>query len=206
MRIFSNFDTELDERLYKEYSERYWKENVHVVFRAQIFLLLTIIFPSLLFIFLFLVAAILLYYMDLWDWLNITKWAFYFILFFVSFIIFGWKMLKNFIDYKMDFAIIAPWEIVAYNQIGIFSRAARTLDVDKLKTISVDKRWILNSFFNYWDINFLSEWDESWDGDINFKFVYDPDDVKLRIKEIIWTYSNYDQSWRSSSETKSKKI
>jgi hypothetical protein len=40
----------------------------------------------------------------------------------------------------MDFAVITPKQIIAYNQIGIFSRESRSLDVEKIKTISVDKK------------------------------------------------------------------
>jgi uncharacterized membrane protein YdbT with pleckstrin-like domain len=73
----------------------------------------------------------------------------------------GFKLLKRFIDYKMDFAIITPKEIVSYNQTGIFSRSSRSLDVDKIKTISVDKKGLLRSIFNFGSIIFLSEGDDS---------------------------------------------
>jgi uncharacterized membrane protein YdbT with pleckstrin-like domain len=49
------------------------------------------------------------------------------------------KILKKIIDYYMDFAIVTPEHIVAYNQKGIFSRESRSIDVDKIKTITVNK-------------------------------------------------------------------
>jgi len=40
----------------------------------------------------------------------------------------------------MDFAIVNPKEVLAYNQTGLFTRTARTIDSKKIKTITVDKK------------------------------------------------------------------
>ena len=81
--------------------------------------------------------------------------------------------------------IITPKEIIAYNQSWIFSRSSRAIDVDKIKTITVDKKWFFQSSFNFWSLVFLSEWDESGHGDIKLDFVYNPDNIRKKIIDIV---------------------
>jgi hypothetical protein len=48
----------------------------------------------------------------------------------------------------MDFALVTPKSLIMFNQTGIFKRDMATVDVDKIKTISVRKRYFLYSVFN----------------------------------------------------------
>lgn len=185
MKIFSNFDTEFKDKLYEELTKKFWKDKVLLITRDKIFLIFKVILPLLFLLVLCFFLIIFWVIWDIWDDLNIFKWWLILFFLFMSFLFFFPKILKNLIDYYMDFAVITPKQIIAYNQIGIFSRESRSLDVEKIKTISVDKKWILKSLFNYWTIIFLSEWDESWKGDIVLEYVHDPEKVRERIMEIM---------------------
>jgi len=48
--------------------------------------------------------------------LNTLKWIIIGLFFIFSFFLSGWGIFKRFIDYKMDFAIVCPDEIINYNQ------------------------------------------------------------------------------------------
>ncbi len=185
MKIFSNFDTELDTKLYEDYSSKYWKDRVILIYRDKIFFIFHILLPAIVYIFLVLVFFFIFWKLDFGNDGNTIKWIVFFIGFLISFFIMWWKLLKRFIDYKMDFAIVTPNEIISYNQTGFFSRQARTIDVEKLKTISVDKKWLLNSIFNYWTLVFLSEWDDHWQWGIELYYVWDPDNVKRKVMDIV---------------------
>ena len=181
MRLFSNFDTELDTKLYEEFVNKYWKDNVLIIYRDKIFFIFHVVLPAIIYVFLILFLAYITYILDLWN----VKWWFFLFIFFISFLVVWWKLLKRFIDYKMDFAIITPNEILAYNQTWFFTRQGRTIDIEKLKTVSIDKKWILQSIFDYWTLIFLSEWDDHGQWWIELHYVGDPDSVKKKVMDIV---------------------
>ncbi len=184
MKILSNFDTEFKERLYKQMIEKYGKDKVILITRDKIFLYMYILIPLVLYLMWLMFLIIIGFFWDWWQFNNIKWWI---ILFFIvfTFVPFVYKIVKRLIDYYMDFAIITPKEIVSYNQSWIFSRDSRAIDVDKIKTVSVDKKGFLKSLFNFWSIIFLSEWDDSGHWDIKLDFVHDPDVVRKKIVEIV---------------------
>ncbi len=102
-----------------------------------------------------------------------------------------WKVLKLYIDYKMDFTVVTPEKIVTYNQTWFFNRGSRSIDTEKIKTITVDKNWIMKSIFNYWTIIILTEWDTE-NGDVTLYYVHNPDIVQKRISDLVelWEKKN----------------
>ena len=89
-------------------------------------------------------------------------------------------------DYYMDFALVTPKSLIMFNQTGILKRDMVTVDVDKIKTISVRKRYLLYSVFNNWDLIFLSEWDSDNFWEITLFFIPHPESKKEIISNIIW--------------------
>jgi hypothetical protein len=87
-------------------------------------------------------------------------------------------------DFYLDFTIITPRFIMEYDQMGIFSRVARSLDVKKIKAIKVDKKGFLKSVFNYGNIFFYGEGDEAIP-DIGLYYIYDPLTLRDRISRLI---------------------
>lgn len=191
MKILSSFDTNLSYDLYEEYTKKYWKSNVLLFFRYKIYLILYILIPSFLYIFLISIWLYIWYIIDFSDdSLNSIKFYFFLIIFLLSFIIYWWKLLKKLMDYLMDFTIVTPDDIIHYDQTWMFTRDSVSISVRKLKTISVEKNWILRSIFNYGNIQFLSEWDSSSTWDIHVFYVKDPDNLKLQIQNVISIYNN----------------
>lgn len=187
MKILSNFDTNLSSELYNNYVKKYWKNNTLILFRNKVYLFLYVIIPALFYFFSISLVYYYLWYSITFDdqFIESVKRSFINLVFIISFIPVFWKLLKRIIDYWMDYTIVTPDDIVHYDQNGFFSRDARTLSTSKLKTITVEKDWLLRSLFNFWNIKFLSEWDNARSWDIHIFYIYDPDNVKYKIREII---------------------
>lgn len=185
MKIFSSFDTDLDTRTYEKYVEKYWKENVLLIYRDKLFYIIYVLLPLIFYIFLILSAFIFWIFVKFSDeTMNAIKWIIIILFFLFSFVFSWWSILKRFIDYKMDFAIVCPDEIINYNQSWILNVTSRAIETSKIKTITVTKKWLLNSIFNYWWLVFLSEWDShTWD--IQLYFISNPDNLRKNIQKIM---------------------
>lgn len=86
----------------------------------------------------------------------------------------------------MDFCIVTMQEIVAYNQTWLLNRSSRTIDADKIKTVTENASGIIKSLFNFGDLIFLSEWDSSTGtGDISLNYVSDVNHVKNKVRNLI---------------------
>ena len=191
MKIFSSFDTDFKKKLVEKEKEVY-KDKVYVISHGKFYYYFYIIVPTILLILGMILYFVVLYYTssslgsDTETFINIV-WV---IVFFVIFVPAWIKMLKKYIDYIMDFVIVTPKNLISYNQEWIFTRKWRTVDVEKIKTISVNKDGILRSLFNYGNIVILTEWDEKWAGEINFSFIDDPDNVKFKVMDIVEHWKN----------------
>lgn len=185
MKILSNFDTSLEHEVVSKYVKLYGKENVFCIHRSKIFRLSYCLIPSIGMIFL-IVILMLLFSFDSWD-VSLNSIKSIIIVCMIAGIVFAWwrKILKRYFDYKMDFTVITPEEIAAYNQTWFLTRSSRTIDADKIKTVSVNTSGIRKSLFNFWDIIFLSEWDQEWEWDIKLSFVYNVNTTKNKVRELI---------------------
>lgn len=186
MKIFSTFDTNFREGILKKEQEKFWKDKVMLITHDRFFYYFSVVLPAIILLVLAVVYWILLIYLADFFW---KTWGFYWVTWFIFFVIIFFPIwlgiFKKYIDYILDFVVVTPDKLIYYNQEGIFSRKWRTIDAEKIKTITVNKSGIIRSIFNFWNIIILTEWDEQWEWEINFKFVDDPDNVKFRISEII---------------------
>ena len=186
MKIFSSFDTEFMDNIINREKERYW-DDVYVISHGKFYYYFYIIFPTVFLVVWFILSLFILYYLakDIhWDSKQVV-YIVWIILLFVVFIPAIVKLTKKYIDYILDFVVVTPDSLIYYNQEGIFSRKWRTVDVEKIKTITVNKDGLLRSLFNFGNIVILTEWDEQWAWEINFSFIDDPDNVKFKVLNII---------------------
>lgn len=185
MKFLSNFDTNLEHDVVSKYVKLYGSESVFCIHRAKIFWVMYCLLPWV-WIACLLLVYILLYNIDTWDSsLNTIKWLILFCMIVVTVVVWGRKVLRRYFDYKMDFCVVTPQEIAAYNQSGLLTRTSRTIDADKIKTVSVNTSWIRKSIFNYGDLTFLSEWDQSGWWDISLNFVHDVNATKNTVRDLI---------------------
>jgi len=92
-----------------------------------------------------------------------------------------WKTIYSLINFEMDFVIITPKYIDTYNQTWLFKKETKSIGVEKIKSIQTNKKWILRSLFNFWEIIILTEWDEAWKWEIKLKYIAAPDKIKQKI-------------------------
>ena len=187
MRIFSTFDTEFKQKILNEMKEKFGEDNVMEITHGRFYYYFVVILPAI-----FLTVSIIFYLVSLfyiaWQVNSDFKFVYYIVALLLFFFIFApliLKIIKTYIDYILDFVIVTPNELIYYNQEGILSRKWRTIDTEKIKTITVNKSGFIRSIFNFWNIVVLSEWDEQWEGEINFSFIDDPENLKMKMLKII---------------------
>ncbi len=107
------------------------------------------------------------------------------------------KIVKAYLDYKMDFVIVNPRSLVRYNQEWFFKRISKTIDLKDVRSTSVRKVWFVNSIFNNGELVFLSEaWWEGTEttraGEIVFRYVYHPDLRNSQVNKLLNKNHNSD--------------
>jgi len=182
MRIFSNFDTKLKKRSLTRYQEQYGKENVVFLSKSYLFGFVKVFLPLYSLLFVFIVLFIFLYiYFGIGVVLSIWLPMLWITLLFVA----KW-LIKNYIEYVMDFSIVTPNLLITYDQQGVLNRYVRTINAVSIKTISVVKEWLLYSFFNNWDLVFLSEGWDIENGETVLHYIYKPERKRHAISKILW--------------------
>lgn len=135
MKIFSNFDTDMPDRLYKKAIEKYGKENVIFIRRDKIYLVLKVYIWVIVWLLFFAFCLRLMYIKYDSPTLNTTMWIFLVL----TFLLLKWKALSKIIDYHLDFTIVSRNHVTSYDQSGIFHRSTRSLDLAKVKSVNIKK-------------------------------------------------------------------
>lgn len=86
---------------------------------------------------------------------------------------------------KMDYLIVTPKEVIKYDQAWVFDRETETIHVDKVKSVTVSKHGIVNSFLDIWTITFLAEGEDN-KGDIIMSHIDAVEQVERKIRTITW--------------------
>ncbi len=181
MKILSNFDTGLAETLQDEFIESFGEDKVIVVRKSKYYFYKFMGRPMIVFLILLMVSAYFLYTLpDLMVEIEILFW----IIFFLYLLIILIRMSSKRVDYRMDFLIVTPREVIKYNQAWILSRDVEKIHSDKIKTISLSKHWFMQSLLNIWEITFLAEWDrDEWD--IVMEYVDAVEHTEKKIRHVL---------------------
>jgi len=180
MKIFSTFDTKFKQNAVIEKKEKYGHDKVHLLEKSNFFFLRNIVIPFFVIIIVTLFSGyILSVYLQTPPIIN----AIIMLMVLLMGILYA-ALIKHYIDYKMDYCIITPDEIILTEQSWLFNRWIRTLDVAKVKSISVQKNSLLHSFFNNGAIIFMSDGDDTL-GEIILEYVYNPEWQKTVLHNII---------------------
>lgn len=185
MKIFSNFDTSLAKRLHEEAVQKYGVENVIFVRRDPIYVYLKVYLPVIVrLVFTLIIGFFVSTNVDIQESLW-TAIAWFIALVLLLLLIYVIRVaITKYIDYQMDYMIITPRQVIAYDQEGIFDRFTKSLDLSKIKSIHERKKWIMCSLFNYWSLLFFSEWDDQT-GDITMNYISSPIAMKDKISKLI---------------------
>ena len=157
MKIFSSFDTEYKKTLVSDMRKRFSPQDVHLIEKSALFLFVKVYLPILISLIVGIVISTAIYY-----FLDIdSTQALIAGIITMFFTILPYNIVKKYIDYKMDYCIVTPEDIVLAEQSGIFQRQIRTLDTSKIKSISVYKKHFFMSVFNNGSIVFMSDGDDN---------------------------------------------
>lgn len=99
-------------------------------------------------------------------------------------IVFLQRYRKRMIDLEMDFNIVVPGKIFFVNQSGVLSNM-QTIESDKIKTVRSIFPSKIASFFNYGNIDILTEWDSAQLGALTMYYVTAPAEVVASIQVLL---------------------
>lgn len=188
MGIISTFDPRFKKQLLEKSKEEFWEWNVVYIKKSHLFLCVKVLLPFILWfsVLVTLITCAILYIP--WTWLRVITcviviWAF---------AAPGYKILKYFLDYEMDFAVVTPKSFLRYNQTWFFKRSSKAIDMKHIRSVYVRKAWFFNSIFNNWHIIVLTEWSagnpkEDWNNpwEVEFRYVYHPEYYSNRIQKLL---------------------
>ncbi len=182
MKILSNFDTQLQKKLFDEAVHQYGEENVLLVKKSRFLFLFEILLPLVI---LTIVLTLIRFLFqnskeDLWDY---TMYWFWILASLITMIQIP-ALLQASIDYYMDFVILTPALVTFYNQAGILNKSSESLESDKIKAVNFSKRGLLQSIANYGEIIFLSEGADPR-GDIVFDYARSPEILQKKARRIL---------------------
>ncbi len=118
--------------------------------------------------------------------LKITWWLWIFvdgILLFLQWILLG-KYRKKMMDLEMDYNIVVPWKIIFVNQSGMLS-SSQAVEGEKVKTVTAKYPSFISSFFQYGNIEIMTEWGESNLGTTSMYYVPHPTETGELIQAML---------------------
>jgi len=180
MKFLSNFDTKLKTREYASVQKKHGKDRVELLSKSNLF---RVIYVDLPFFARAFVSLLLMYGFNSWRggaW--ILWWALPLLIIFWAFVL--PKVIKHLIDYNMDFLIVTPSVLYRYNQEGLLRRDIMTIHSASVKSISVEKWWLLYSIFDNGNLIFFTEGDDER-GEIMLNYIKDPETVRSTITDLI---------------------
>lgn len=183
VKLFSNFDTKAPTKNYAEAVQTYGFDKVIFVRRHKLYLRLYSILPALIWVGFFLLWLIpFLLQTDreekvIFIILQIVAMVIAFVILFYA--------LGKYLNYTLDYIIITPDYVAEYNQSWLLKRKTITIEISKIKTINFSSWWLLRSLFNFWRVDILLEWDEWGRWDLTIEYVYNPEDLKWKILEMM---------------------
>ncbi len=189
MKIFSNFDTQLRQKTYQEYQEKYGIDNVICFWRSKIYYMYKFAVP-----FFFFLLINILWIIFFYDWTGGSYFVYFLIAILIFDMVFFFPLIGKYIDYKMDFIVVIPTSIMLYEQWWILKRDVATIWSLSIKTISIKKSWLLYSMFDNGDLIILTEWDTEHNGEIILRWVPKPEKRRNQIVKIIGMDIQADQN------------
>ncbi len=137
MKIFNSFDTKLKQKKYNKFKNIFWEGKVLIIRRSFSFWLIKWIIPFILYI----IFSILLYYYlykfvykYLITWANSLLILLGVISLIISLIILN-RIYKIYINYKMDFCLVSPEELITYKQKWILKSNFKNIPVKEIRSI-----------------------------------------------------------------------
>ncbi len=180
MKIFTNFDTSLRNKIFNDYKQQYGEENTLCFWRSKLYKITKVTLP------LFVLTLLTVFWL-LFFYRRLDGEYFWYVIAAILIIdlVFFFPVLGKYIDYKMDFIVVIPNSVIMYEQSGIFKRNEVTISAQSIKTISIQKSGLLYSLFDNGDIIILTEGDNEHNGEMVFHRIPRPEKRRNQIVKVI---------------------
>lgn len=187
MAILSTFDPKLEKDLFRKAEKEFWKDNIVLVKKSRLYIINIVIIPLLLIAGIFSWVVIFLASV-----LNIESIIFKVILwiFWLLFLLVCFQLFNSALTYYMDFILFTPQSFTKNKQNWFFKRDLKIVDLDHIRSVYVQKKWLVQSILNVWWLVISLDWYEEKKDDnhnnIRFRYVRCPEEVCEKIETILW--------------------
>ncbi len=187
--VLSTFDIKYMQKKTKEKQEQFWEDKCLLVRKTKLFLRTKVLFPFLFYtIILGFGVWLIIYWFD--DFNIQLAFILFWVLLWLLPMLLNEGIFKRYLDYKLDFIIVTPETIFRYDQSWILKRASKAIDKNHIKTISIQKYWLLYSIFNNWDLEIMTDMggQDAWNKniwEIHFKYIWNPEKIRQKIRDIM---------------------
>ncbi len=179
MKIFSSFDSSHKYHELAEAQKKYGVDKVLLLTKSRIYFIVRFITPAIIVV----IARILMVYVGI-TFINetIDHWiAVWMTVCMVIILLIIWY--NSYVHHRLVFIIITPEKVDIYNQLGLFHRNVKSIFVQEISGIYIDKNGIRQSVVNNGYITIESE--ENQHTKVHFWPISHPDEIKKKVEEII---------------------
>jgi hypothetical protein len=183
MKLWHALDTKLFQKTYLEYCKTYWVSNIYASRKSKMYLWIYVI-PW--FIFMSFLTTFIIWIVIQWfdKTTSLQMMVLFIIIWIIITILLDVNLIRRYINYRCDFTIVTPTDILNYDQLGIFTRNIRSIPKSKISSIATLREWFMHNIFNTGTLSILMLWwSEDWT--IKIKFVHKPDKTREIIMSII---------------------
>ena len=162
--------------------EKYGADNVYAFRKSRIYLRLKV-WPNILFA-LLLLWGIIYAFVSVYDSRFSPRHIIGVIFCILIVILLQIGTLKKYLDYKCDFLIITPADIIIFNQLWPFKRNIQSIAWEKINSVTTQRAWFLLNIFNVWTLTIHLQWGYMA-SEVNIPYIHQPDRTRQNIMKII---------------------
>lgn len=185
MKIFSNFDTQFCKKTYEQKIQEAGEEHVLLILRSKYYLIFKVLFP---FFILIGILILMVFFLEYTRAYPLVLW----LLSFVWFLVFWFRIFRKFLKYKYDFTLVTPRGVVTYQQKWILYNKIKEIPSKRIKAIQVSRTGLLWNIFWFGEIDIIADladnahmsWDDEAPWVMGMTYVDLPFEVKNKISKL----------------------
>ena len=185
MAILSTFDPKLWHELLIRAEKEFWKDNIVLVKKSRFYIINVVLIP-------FILVTIAFVFLGIFFANVLTVES---IIFKIIAYILWWVFLLICIQlffcasvYYMDFILVTPQTFTKNKQNGLFKRDLRIVDLDHIKSVHVQKKWLFQSVFDVGGLVISLDWWDTLnkdDSNLRFRYVRHPEKFCEKIEYLL---------------------
>lgn len=154
MKIFSNFDTKFQERIYQKKLTKFSKEDIVLIKRSIFYLIFRVLIPFCILIGLIVFLFALIYQ---YSWMMYAAIP----LLLTAYFIFWTQIFRKLLKYLYDFTLVDPQGITTFKQKGILQSILKEIPGNRIRSIQVERKSLLENIFGFGSIEIHTDFSEN---------------------------------------------